>query len=104
MISYEELKALGVEWVNPSANGLRQGYFRKIPRTRHDPTIRQIEHRLKFAKTAYETYGQSGVVKTPDDRQIPKNAEIIAKKLRGTGQPRKVLSMKEKLLKLIIKG
>lgn len=104
MILHEELKALGVEWVNPSMNGRRPGYFRKVPRTRVKPTVKQAKHRLLFAKTAYNTFGSRGVVKTQDDRQIPKNAAIIANKLQGTGQPRREPSLQEKLVKLILEG
>ncbi len=96
------LKTLGIEWVSGSADGRRQGYFRKIPRTRVEPTIRQAEHRLIFAETAYETFGKRGVVMTQDDRQIPKNATIIANKIKGTGQSTKVLSQREKLIRLIL--
>lgn len=102
MISRADLEAMGVEYVSGSADGRRQGYFRKIPRTRQAPSIRQCQHRLKFAETAYETFGARGVVKTQDDRRIPKNATIIADKLQGTGQPRKVLSQREKLIRLIL--
>lgn len=102
MLTHEELKALGVEWVNPSADGRRPGYFRKVPRTRVEPTIRQAEHRLKFAQTAYNTFGTRGVTQTTDSREIPANAQIIANGLAGTGQPRRVISTREKLIRLIL--
>lgn len=102
MISLEILKELGVEWVRPSTDGNRPGYYRKIPRTRRDPSIRQLEHRLRFAEIAYETFGERGVIETPDDRQIPRNAEIIGRELRGTGQPRGEQSQREKLIRLIL--
>lgn len=102
MISSEMLKGLGVEWVRPSEGGNRPGYFRKIARTRRDPSVRQLEHRLKFAETAYGTFGERGVIITSDDRQISKNAGIIGKKLMGTARPKDVLSQREKLIRLIL--
>lgn len=104
MISREDLEAMGVEYVSGSADGRRQGYFRKIPRTRKEPSIRQCEHRLVFTETANETFGARGVVKTPDNRQISSNAAKIGDKLRGTGQPRREPSMQEKLIRLILEG
>ncbi len=101
MITHEELKALGVEWVNTSADGRRPGYFRKVPRTRVEPTVRQAEHRLKFSQTAYNTFGIRGVTKTTDNREIPANARTIADRLHGSGQIRRALSPREKLIKLI---
>lgn len=104
MISHEELKALGVEWVNPSTDGRRPGYFRKIPRTRQEPSIRQAEHRLLFSQTAHKTFGERGVIRTPDDRQIPQNANIIANKLQGSGRPEPKPTMTQKLFRLILEA
>lgn len=104
MLSYEALRAIGIEWVNPSADGRRAGYYRRIARTREEPTVRQAEHRLIFAEAAYNTFMTKGVTKTQDNREIPTNAKIIGNKLQGTGQPRRVLSFRAKLLKLILEA
>lgn len=103
MITSEILKGLNVEWVKPSRDGNRPGYYRKIPTTRRDPTVRQLEHRLKFSEIAYGTFGDRGVVKTTDNRQIPRNAALIGRELMGTSQPRKALSQRERLMRLLLK-
>lgn len=104
MISYDALRALGIEWVEPSSDGRRPGYYRRIPMTRNDPTPAQAQHRLRFSQVAYNTYGTRGTDETLDRRQIPANAAVIGDELRGTGSPKPELSVKEKLLLLILKS
>lgn len=97
-----KLEEIGLEWV--SSTERRKGYFRRIPRTRADPSIKQAQHRLKFSEIAYETFMTKGVFQTQDNREIPANAQIIANKLKGTGQPKRIPSLQERLLRLLLEG
>lgn len=104
MISSAELEALGVEFVEPSSDGRRPGYYRRIPKTRSEPTLAQAQHRLKFSRVSHSLYGTRGSVETLDRREVPINASRIGEELKGSGQPKEVFTPEQKLLKLILQG
>lgn len=71
-----------LEYVRPEQTGRRGGYFRKKPRR---DSLKQLKHRVKFSKTAYDQFGTKGTAVLKDGRTIAKIAEIIGDELRGTG-------------------
>ncbi len=116
MISHEDLKRLetqgitfhdlialkekGVEWV--SSTDKRAGYFRKITKNRTDPSYRQLQHRILFSKVSYAGFGQTGVEETSDGRLVAKHAMQLGRTMNGISQPKRELSLQEKLIKLIL--
>ncbi len=102
MISREILKELNIEWVSPSADGRRQGYFRRISENRSQPTYLQARHRLLFSELSYSGFGQKGIEVQQDGRALPIHAANLGRNLKGTGRPKPKPSLEEKLLRLLI--
>ena len=97
------ISGVELEWVNRPGRDGRAGYYRRVPVTRRSPTIAQAEVRLRFSEVANSTAGVHGVQVVEDKRAIPVNASLIGEKLRGVKQPKKVKTMQEKIIELILK-
>ena len=97
------IAGIELEWVNRISRDGRAGYYRRVPVTRRSPTIAQAEVRLRFSEVANSTAGVHGVQVVEDKRAIPMNAALIGEKLRGVKQPKKVKTMQEKIIELILK-
>lgn len=95
-----KLNEIGVEWVSETKT--RKGYFRTIAKNRMQPSYAQARHRLKFSELSSSGYNQKGVEEQPDGRVIATHAASIGRSLKGTGRPEPKLSIKEKLLRLLI--
>ncbi len=78
-----EIEKEGIEWVSAEESGRREGYWRKIPVTRENPTQDQLDHRSRFAQAAKATAGITGTVESPDGRDVPLSAVVLGDNLRS---------------------
>lgn len=68
-------------YVRPGKDG-RVGYYRRIPRTYHDPRARpasQLKTQLALGKTAHKSFGKRGF----DEDGVPIIASEVKKEMKG---------------------
>ncbi len=97
-----EGKVVVLEWV-ARPNRLGEGYWRRIPRTRAQPTKAQCEARLRFSELSSGAFPFKGTIETEDGRRIPALCEYLKEETEGFRYKREPEpTIREKLLRLLL--